>query len=133
MANKVFEGSRIGGEPVFTRAAKEVLYTQIARVMDQRVVFTQLLDARDTTMRITIQVDSYPNQSFGRVEGWNGKEWAELWTIPGELIGIDHKLAYQVKREPGGRTVPAWDNESWFLLLRNKLYVLGCTVLGERS
>ncbi len=54
-------------------------------------------DCRGTLhkLRITVYVDGYASQSYGRVEKWDGNQWREVATIPGRSLLVDLSLAYR--------------------------------------
>jgi len=48
------------------------------------------------SLRVEIRYDSYQDQSWGKIERWNGSEWKEVFTLSGrQLRGYDKGLCYR--------------------------------------
>jgi hypothetical protein len=43
-------------------------------------------------LRITIHADGYPEQSYARVERWDGNAWRWIWELPGGLMKTERPL-----------------------------------------
>lgn len=53
---------------------------------EERILVLQRKDADSHTLRATLKEDAYPNQSFARVERWDGSQWQEVVTQRGETF-----------------------------------------------
>ena len=45
-------------------------------------------------VRLTVKVDAYDFQSYGRAELWNGSEWKKVHSIPGQQLSAFKKVSY---------------------------------------
>jgi hypothetical protein len=43
-------------------------------------------------LRVRVRANSYVNQSWGRVERWDGATWQEVWSLEGERLRVEQKL-----------------------------------------
>lgn len=100
-------------------AAKHVVHTDVTKLRDD-VHFTQLLVVKDQRLRVEIRSNAYKEQSYSRVEFWNGSKWTEVWTLVGNNQTTMHGLVYKQN----------WDDVAQFMMDRNKLFVLACEVLN---
>lgn len=46
-------------------------------------------------LRVLVRADSYRAQSWSRVERWDGQAWQEVWSVPGEALLVEEKIAYR--------------------------------------
>ena len=100
-------------------AAKHVVHTDITKLRDD-VHFTQLLVVQDQRLRVDIRSNAYKEQSYSRVDYWNGTKWTEVWTLAGEVQSTSHGLTYKQN----------WNDLHHFMMDRNKLFVIACEVLN---
>lgn len=45
-------------------------------------------------VRLTVKVDAYDFQSWGKAELWNGEQWHTVHTIPGQQLQSFKKTSY---------------------------------------
>ena len=66
----------------------------------QDIHYSGLLQMAEHKLRIEARFDSYQEQSFAKIERWNGSEWKQLYYMPGRaLVGFIDKAAYR-RQEP---------------------------------
>ena len=61
----------------------------------QDVKFTALYELGEHTFRVVVRSDSYVDQSFGKIERWDGTKWREVWSLAGRSLKVENKLAYR--------------------------------------
>jgi hypothetical protein len=57
-------------------------YTELATMLTEATT----MQPRLHRLRITIHVDGYPEQSYARIERWDGNTWRWVWELPGGLL-----------------------------------------------
>lgn len=64
------------------------LHTRGVRVEleNQDVNYTEHLAFGDHTLRIYLRNNAYQDQSYGKVERWNGEEWKDVVYVPGRSL-----------------------------------------------
>ncbi len=62
----------------------------------QDIHYSGLLQLGEHKLKIEARFDSYRDQSFAKVERWNGSEWKAVYFMPGAaLVGFIDKAAYR--------------------------------------
>jgi hypothetical protein len=62
----------------------------------QDIHYSGLLQMAEHKLRIEARFDSYRDQSFAKIERWNGSEWKPVYFMPGAaLVGFIDKAAYR--------------------------------------
>lgn len=62
----------------------------------QDIHYSGLLQLGEHKLKIDARFDSYRDQSFAKVERWNGSEWKQIYFVPGAaLVGFIDKAAYR--------------------------------------
>lgn len=61
----------------------------------QSVNFKEVLNLEGKKIRILIKSDSYADQSYAKVELWNGSEWNNVDYIQHANMQTPHKLKYE--------------------------------------
>jgi hypothetical protein len=86
-------------------------YTEIVEL----VVKTRSESCRAHKLRVQIKSDSYANQSYARIEKYDGTLWQALHSIPWSVMGTQSKLCYMPK------DMMPDDQRELFLTDRNEL------------
>lgn len=91
------------------------------------VDYVEVLRAGDLNLRIKIHSDtSYRNQSWCRIERWDGAQWREVHAIAG--TAMETSAYYSGHANPPGHL--PWDAEHRFRLDRTELLRVAAAVLG---